>query len=129
MSERKKVKIAVLVSGGGTNLQALIDAEAVEVRGICHITGGGFYENVPRAVPDGFCARVDKSAIKTPPIFKLIQETGNIPERDMFNTFNMGVGMCVIVSKETADAALRILDNVSAYVVGEIGKGDEKVTL
>ena len=102
---------------------------AAEVRGISHITGGGFYENIPRAIPDGLCARIDAAAIQTPPIFKLIQETGNIPERDMFNTFNMGVGMCVIVSKETADAALRILDNVSAYVVGEIGKGDEKVAL
>ena len=108
---------------------AAIDAAAVEVRGVSHITGGGFYENVPRAVPDGLCARIDKAAIQTPPIFRLIQETGNIPERDMFNTFNMGVGMCVIVSKETADAALAVLKDVSAYVVGEIVKGDEKVAL
>ena len=102
---------------------------AAEVRGISHITGGGFYENIPRAIPDGLCARIDAAAIQTPPIFKLIQETGNIPERDMFNTFNMGVGMCVIVSKETADAALRTLEDTFAYVVGEIGKGDEKVAL
>ena len=106
---------------------ALAAIEAAEVRGISHITGGGFYENIPRSIPDGLCAKIDKAAIKTPAIFKLIQEQGNIPERDMFNTFNMGVGMSVVVSKETADAALAVLDG--AYVIGEIVEGDEKVTL
>ena len=100
---------------------------AAEVRGISHITGGGFYENIPRSIPDGLCARLDKSAIRTPPIFKLIQEKGNIPERDMFNTFNMGVGMSIVVSKKTADAALSVLDG--AYVIGEIVAGEDKVTL
>ena len=100
---------------------------AAEVHGISHITGGGFYENIPRSIPDGLCAKINKAAIQIPPIFKLIQEKGNIPERDMFNTFNMGVGMSVIVSRETADAALAVLKG--AYVIGEIVKGDEKVTL
>lgn len=93
-----------------------------EVHGISHITGGGFYENIPRSIPDGLCARIDKSALKIHPIFDLIQKTGNIPERDMFNTFNMGVGMTLIVSRETADNALAVLHkhNVMAYVAGEI---------
>ncbi len=105
--------------------------EAADVRGVSHITGGGFYENVPRAIPDGLCARIDKSAVKIPGIFKLIQKTGDIPERDMFNTFNMGVGMCVIASKETADAALKALRDggEDAYVIGEIAKGEDKVVL
>ena len=104
---------------------------AAEVKGVSHITGGGFYENVPRAVPEGLCAVIDKSAIKTPAIFKLLQETGNIPERDMFNTFNMGVGMAVIVSKTTADAALAALNSfgLGAYAVGEIAAGEEKVRI
>ena len=102
---------------------------ASEVRGISHITGGGFYENIPRAIPDGLCAKIDKSAVKIPPIFKLLQEKGNIPERDMFNTFNMGVGMTVIVSKETAGAAIAALGDVSAYVIGEIAEGADKVAL
>ena len=100
---------------------------AAEVRGISHITGGGFYENIPRSIPDGLCAKIDKSAVKIPPIFRLIQEKGDIPERDMFNTFNMGVGMSVVVSKETADAAMAALGD--AYVIGEIAAGDDKVTL
>ncbi len=105
--------------------------EAADVKGISHITGGGFYENIPRSIPDGLCAKIDKSEIKTPAIFKLLQEKGNIPERDMFNTYNMGIGMSVIVSKETADAAIKALqDNgEDAYVIGEIVEGSNKIVL
>ena len=104
---------------------------AAEVHGISHITGGGFYENVPRCVPDGLSARIEKSAIKTPAIFTMLQQTGNIPERDMFNTYNMGVGMTVIVSRDTADKALETLkaEGCNAYVLGEIAAGEEKVVL
>ncbi len=104
---------------------------ASDVRGVSHITGGGFYENVPRAVPHGCCARIEKAAIRTPVIFRLLQEAGAIPERDMFNTFNMGVGMTLVVSKETADAALNALDalEIGAYVVGEIAAGEERVQI
>ena len=105
--------------------------EASDVRGISHITGGGFYENIPRSLPDGLGAKIDKAAIRTPVIFRLLQETGSIPERDMFNTYNMGVGMSIIVSKETADKALAALKEkgVEAYVVGEIVKSEDKVTI
>ena len=72
--------------------------ERAKVHGISHITGGGFYENVPRCIPDGLCAKIEKSKINTPGIFRLIEKRGNIPERDMYNTFNMGVGMVLIVS-------------------------------
>ena len=77
--------------------------DAAEVHGISHITGGGFYENIPRCLPDGMTVKIEKAAVRTPPIFKMLRETGHIPERDMFNTFNMGVGMAVIVSRDTAD--------------------------
>ena len=102
-----------------------------EVHGVSHITGGGFYENIPRAIPDGLGAVIEKTAIRTPAIFRLLQEKGGIPERDMFNTYNMGVGMSVIVSKETADAALSALKNAGqdAYVIGEVKRQDDKVTL
>ena len=105
--------------------------EAAEVHGISHITGGGFYENIPRSVPDGFCAKIDKAAVKIPPIFKLLQEKGNIPERDMFNTFNMGVGMILIVSADTADKALQTLkaEGENAWVIGEITEGEDKICL
>ena len=105
--------------------------ETADVHGISHITGGGFYENIPRSIPDGFCAKIDKAAVKIPPIFKLLQEKGNIPERDMFNTFNMGVGMILIVSKETADTALNALNAAGedAYVIGEIDRGEDKLCL
>lgn len=75
--------------------------EQVKVKSISHITGGGFYENIPRAIPEGFQAVIDRDAVDVLPIFQLIQEVGNIPERDMFNTFNMGIGMCVVVKKKT----------------------------
>jgi len=108
--------------------QALRCIEAADVKGISHITGGGFYENVPRCIPDGLCAKIDKAAIKIPPIFTMLQEKGGIDEHDMFNTFNMGVGMIVIVPKADVDAAIEALD-CGAYVIGEIVAGEEKVTL
>jgi len=105
--------------------------EAAEVHGVSHITGGGFYENIPRCIPDGLCAVVDKASIKVPAIFNLLQREGNIPERDMYNTYNMGVGMAVIVSRETADAAIAALQagGCDAYIIGEIVAGEEKVEL
>ena len=105
--------------------------EAADIRGVSHITGGGFYENIPRAVPDGLCARIDRAAIKIPAVFSLLQRTGDIPERDMFNTYNMGVGMSAVVSKDTADRALEALRAAGedAYVIGEIVRGEEKVVL
>ena len=105
--------------------------EAAEVRGVSHITGGGFYENIPRCIPDGLCAVVNKAAIKVPAIFDLLQREGNIPERDMYNTYNMGVGMAVIVSAETAEAAMAALkaEGVDAYVIGEVAAGDSKIVL
>jgi len=108
---------------------ALIDN--VKVRAISHITGGGFYENIPRSIPDGYCAKIDKSAVKVLPIFDLIAKTGGISERDMFNTFNMGVGMSIVVAKEDAEKALEILKEKGedAYIIGEIIKSDEKVIL
>ena len=105
--------------------------EAAEVRGVSHITGGGFYENIPRCIPDGLGAYIEKAAVRTPAVFRLLQEKGNIPERDMFNTFNMGVGMTLVVSKETVDKALAALaeHGVDAYVLGEIRASEEKVVL
>ena len=105
--------------------------EKVQVKGISHITGGGFYENVPRSVPDGLCAKIDRSKVKVLPIFDVIAKVGNIPERDMFNTYNMGVGMCVTVPADEADKALEILNGMGedAYVIGSIIKGEEKVTI
>ena len=103
----------------------------VKVKGISHITGGGFYENIPRSIPDGLGAKINKSAVKVLPIFNLIAKTGGISERDMFNTFNMGVGMCVIVDKKDADKAVSILrqNGESAYAMGEIVKSDLKIEI
>ncbi len=105
--------------------------EEVTVKAVSHITGGGFYENIPRSIPDGFGAKIDKSALKILPIFDLIAKTGNIPERDMFNTFNMGVGMSIVVAKEDADKAIEVLkaNGEDAYIIGEIIAGDEKVVI
>lgn len=105
--------------------------DQVQVKGVSHITGGGFYENIPRAIPDGLGAKIDKSAIRVLPIFDLIAKTGNIPERDMFNTYNMGVGMSVVVAKEDAERTLEILhaNGEAAYVIGEIVASEEKVIL
>ena len=103
----------------------------VSVKGIYHITGGGFYENIPRSIPDGLGAKIKKDDVRVLPIFDLIAKTGNIPERDMYNTFNMGVGMCVIVAKEDVDTAISILkaNGEDAYVLGDIVKSEDKVEL
>ncbi|MBR2070362.1 MAG: phosphoribosylformylglycinamidine cyclo-ligase, partial [Clostridia bacterium] len=105
--------------------------EEVKVKAVSHITGGGFYENIPRSIPSGFGAKIDKSAVKVLPIFKLIQKEGGISERDMFNTFNMGVGMSVVVAKEDVNKALEILkaNGEDAYVIGEIIKSEDKIIL
>ena len=105
--------------------------EKVDVKGISHITGGGFYENIPRSIPDGLCAKIDKSAVRVLPIFHEIAAWGNIPERDMFNTYNMGVGMSIVVPAAEADAALEILKahGEDAYLIGEITTGDDKIVL
>ena len=105
--------------------------DKVNVKGVSHITGGGFYENIPRSIPDGLGAEIKKDDVKILPIFKLIEKTGNIPERDMFNTFNMGVGMSVVVAEEDAEKAVEILkeNGEDAYVIGKIIKSDEKVVL
>ena len=106
---------------------ALLDN--VDVKGISHITGGGFYENIPRSIPDGLSAKITKSAVKVLPIFDLIAKEGNVPERDMYNTYNMGVGMSIVVPAGEVDKALEILNShgEDAYVIGEIIKGDDGV--
>ena len=105
--------------------------EKVAVKSISHITGGGFYENIPRSLPDGITAKINRSAVKVLPIFDLIAKVGNIPERDMFNTFNMGVGMCVVVAPEDADAAVEALRAAGedAYVIGTLVQGDQGVVI
>ena len=104
---------------------------SARVSAISHITGGGFYENVPRALAPGFTARIEKAKLKTPPLFTLIARAGEIPERDMYNTFNMGVGMLAAVAAEDADAAVRCLreNGVEAYVCGEVARGEGGVEL
>ena len=108
---------------------ALMDK--VTVKAVSHITGGGFFENIPRSLPEGFAARIEKAAVKTPPVFGLIARAGNIPERDMFNTFNMGVGMCCTVDKNDADRAVEILRGCGeeAYVMGKIVRSGAGVEL
>ena len=103
----------------------------VKVKGISHITGGGFYENIPRSIPDGLCAKIDRKSVKVLPIFELIAKEGNIDERDMFNTFNMGVGMSIVVGKQDADKALEVLkaNGEDAYIVGEIIKSENKIEI
>ena len=103
--------------------------EKVTVKGISHITGGGFYENIPRSLPKGLSAKITKSAVKVLPIFDMIAKVGNVPERDMYNTFNMGVGMSIVVDPKDVDTALETLRNAGedAYVIGEIVKGDDGV--
>ena len=109
----------------------LAAVEAAELRGISHITGGGFYENIPRCIPDGLCARIEKKALRIPPIFPLLARMGGISERDMFNTFNMGTGMVLVAAKDSADKALAALHSLGqeAGVIGEIVLGEEKVEL
>ena len=108
--------------------------EKVQVQAVSHLTGGGFDENIPRSIPDGLCAKIKKDSVRVLPIFDLIAKTGEIPERDMFNTFNMGVGMSVVISAEDAEKALAILkeSGEDAYIMGEIvsaSSGSEKVEL
>ena len=105
--------------------------EKIRPHGVSHVTGGGFYENIPRSIPDGLSAVISKSSLRVLPIFDLIKERGGISERDMFNTFNMGVGMTVTVAESDADEALRILREAGedVYVVGRIEKGEEKVVI
>ena len=105
--------------------------EAADIRGISHITGGGFYENIPRCIPDGLCAKIEKKALRIPPIFPLLARMGGISERDMFNTFNMGTGMVLVTARDSADKALAALHSLGqeAGVIGEIVSGEEKVAL
>lgn len=105
--------------------------EKVNVKGIAHITGGGFFENIPRAFPKGYSAVIEKGSWKVPAIFRLIQEHGKVEEREMFSTFNMGIGMVLIVSKEDVDLTLEILEQekVNAWVIGTIQKGEDGVVL
>ncbi len=105
--------------------------DKVKVKGVSHITGGGFYENIPRSIPDGLCAKIDRASVRVLPIFDLIAKKGNIPERDMFNTFNMGVGMSVVVSASNADKALEILkaNGEDAYIIGNVIRSDEKIVI
>ena len=110
-------------------VMSLIDS--VKVKSISHITGGGFYENIPRSLPKGISAKILRSDVQVLPIFDLIAKTGNIPERDMFNTFNMGVGMTVVVDRNDVDKALDVINSAgeSAYVLGELVEGDEGVII
>ena len=103
----------------------------IEVKGVSHITGGGFYENIPRSIPDGLGASIEKAAVKVLPIFNLIAKAGNVPEHDMFNTFNMGVGMSVIVAAEDAEKAVQVLKDAGEepYIIGKIVRSDDKVTI
>lgn len=105
--------------------------DEIKVKSVVHVTGGGFYENIPRSIREGFSAKIEKAAVKSPPVFEVIAREGGIPERDMFNTFNMGVGMMVCVAKEDADKALEVLraNGEDAYILGELVEGDEGVIL
>ena len=106
--------------------------ETVSVRGISHITGGGFYENIPRSIPKGLCAVIDRRAVRVLPVFDLIAKEGNISERDMFNTFNMGVGMSIVVPESEADTALSLLHEAGedAYIIGRIEEnGNERIRI
>ena len=105
--------------------------EQVDVKGISHITGGGFYENIPRSIPNGLCAKIRKADVKVLPIFDLIAKTGNIPERDMFNTYNMGVGMSVVVPADQAVKAMEILkaNGQDCYLIGDIIENEEKIII
>ncbi|MBQ7985990.1 MAG: phosphoribosylformylglycinamidine cyclo-ligase [Clostridia bacterium] len=105
--------------------------DSVTVKAVSHITGGGFYENIPRSIPKGFTANIKRSDVKVLPIFDLLQKTGGISEHDMFNTFNMGVGMSIVVSKDEAEKAIEVLkaNGEDAYIIGNITKGEERVVI
>ncbi len=100
--------------------------ERVRVKAMSHITGGGFYENIPRSLPEGCGVKIEKAALKIPPVFELLRKTGGIPERDMYNTYNMGVGMCITVSSEDADEAVRVLKAAGedAYIMGIVTENE-----
>ena len=105
--------------------------EQCEVKAVSHITGGGFYENIPRMMGRGFTAKIELGKLPKLPVFQLLQKAGDIPERDMYNTFNMGIGMCLAVAPEDADAAVRHLNSCgeTAHLIGEVAKGEEGVVL
>lgn len=141
--ENRDLSAPVAELGGKTLAEALLAPtkiyvkpmlalfEEVRVKGVSHITGGGFYENIPRSIPDGLGALIDRASVRILPIFDLIAKTGNVCERDMFNTFNMGVGMSVIVAKSDAPRALEILRShgEDAYVIGSIVRSEEKIRI
>lgn len=141
--ENADIKVPMAELGGKTLGEALLEptkiyvkpvlalADKVTVKAVSHITGGGFYENIPRSIPKGFGARIVKENIKVLPIVDLIAKVGNIPERDMFNTFNMGVGMSIVVDSKDADEAVKILreNGEEAYIIGDIVKSDEGVII
>lgn len=141
--ENADIKVSMAELGGKTLGEALLEptkiyvkpvlalADKVTVKAVSHITGGGFYENIPRSIPKGFGARIVKENIKVLPIFDLIAKVGNIPERDMFNTFNMGIGMSIVVDSKDADEAVKILreNGEEAYIIGDIVKSDEGVII
>ncbi len=141
--ENADIKVPMAELGGKTLGEALLEptkiyvkpvlalADKVTVKAVSHITGGGFYENIPRSIPQRFGARIVKENIKVLPIFDLIAKVGNIPERDMFNTFNMGVGMSIVVDSKDADEAVKILreNGEEAYIIGDIVKSDEGVII
>ena len=141
--ENADIKVPMAELGGKTLGEALLEptkiyvkpvlalADKVTVKAVSHITGGGFYENIPRSIPKGFGARIVKENIKVLPIFDLISKVGNIPERDMFNTFNMGVGMSIVVDSKDADESVKILreNGEEAYIIGDIVKSDEGVII
>ena len=105
--------------------------EQVEVNGMCHITGGGFYENVPRIIPQGLCAKLDTKAIDTPKIFNFLQEVGQVPKEEMYNVFNMGIGFMIIVDEDKADKTMEVLKSLGEkpVLLGEVVKGEEGVDL
>lgn len=141
--EKRNIKTPLEALGGKSLGEALLEPtkiyvkpmlalfEKINVKAVSHITGGGFYENIPRSLPSGISAKIEEKAVKILPIFEMIQKEGNIPSRDMFNTYNMGVGMSVVVAQSDADAALEILraNGENAYIVGETVSSEEGVIL
>ena len=141
--DKRDIKTPLEALGGKSLGEALLEPtkiyvkpmlalfEKINVKAVSHITGGGFYENIPRSLPSGISAKIEEKAVKILPIFEMIQKEGNIPSRDMFNTYNMGVGMSVVVAQSDADAALEILraNGENAYIVGETVSSEEGVIL
>ena len=129
-AQQPRKKVGLVLGGGGAKGAAEVGVlkvlEEVDVKGISHITGGGFYENIPRSLKKGCCARIKKADVRTPALFHLMQKVGNISEHDMFNTFNMGVGMVLTVAAEDADKTIEILqaNGQDAYRLGTIVEGD-----